>query len=324
MVHGLLMLITPKCIYRRKLRSIIKQYEALDYSDKKTIDERVNYYCKVPERIVLSDINEQMPSGYAPYKVRRLLEHTYSNRIGNTVYFFDTFEYTRYFPQNLRWLQLVGDVFYKLPAPAITKSRLIHDDGDFSNEIIINQDKVRHFCFINDPFAWEEKESRVLFRGACHGKPRRELFLRSFIDNPTFDIKDTAHDSSNPPEWQQKKELTLYDHLKYRYIMALEGNDVASNLKWVMSSNSIAVMPQPTCETWFMEGRLIPNYHYILIKDDYSDLMERINYYEAHPEEAKLIVQHAHEWCSQFYNKKREDMISLLVLRKYFKASGQL
>ena len=61
--------------------------------------------------------------------------------------------------------------------------------------------------------------------------------------------------------------------------MALEGIDVASNLKWVMSSNSIAVMPRPTCETWFMEGTLIPDYHYIEIKPDFSDLEERLNQY---------------------------------------------
>ena len=32
----------------------------------------------------------------------------------------------------------------------------------------------------------------------------------------------------------------------------------------------VAVMPKPKYESWFMEGKLIPNYHYILIKDDYS------------------------------------------------------
>ena len=40
---------------------------------------------------------------------------------------------------------------------------------------------------------------------------------------------------------------TIREHLDYKFIMALEGNDVASNLKWVMSSNSIAVMTRPTC-----------------------------------------------------------------------------
>ncbi len=324
MLHGLLMLITPKCLYRYKRKLILRHYDTLNSKEKEYIAHRVNYYCKIPDNIVLADINEQLPNGKAPCQIKELREHTLRHKTGNTVYFFDTYEYTRYFPQHIKWLQIAGDVFYKLPAPAITKSRLIPTKDEFANEVIINQDKVRHFCFIHDPITWKEKKTRVLFRGACHGKPRRELFLQKFIHHPLFDIKDTAKDSSNPPEWQQKKELSLYDHLEYRYIMTLEGNDVASNLKWVMSSNSIAVMPRPTCETWFMEGALIPNYHYIETREDYADLIERINYYEEHPEEAKEIVQHAHEWCSQFQDKKREDMISVLVLQKYFKASGQL
>ena len=118
--------------------------------------------------------------------------------------------------------------------------------------------------------------------------------------------------------------MTIKEHLKYKFIMALEGNDVASNLKWIMSSNSIAVMPEPEFETWFMEGTLIPDYHYIRIKADYSDLEERINYYIEHPEKAQEIINHAHEYVEQFKNKKREKLISLLTLQKYFTQTGQL
>jgi len=100
--------------------------------------------------------------------------------------------------------------------------------------------------------------------------------------------------------------------------MSLEGNDVASNLKWVMSSNSIAVTPRLTCETWFMEGTLIPNYHYIEVKPDFSDLEERLTYYIQHPEEAEAIIQHAHEYVDQFRDEEREKLIQLLVLKKYF------
>lgn len=100
--------------------------------------------------------------------------------------------------------------------------------------------------------------------------------------------------------------------------MALEGNDVASNLKWVMSSNSIAIMPRPVYETWFMEGMLKPDYHYIEVKPDFSDLEEKMDYYTAHPEAAQAIIDHAHEYVEQFKDSKREDIISLLVLDKYF------
>ena len=67
-----------------------------------------------------------------------------------------------------------------------------------------------------------------------------------------------------------------------------------------------------------MEGRLIPNYHYIEVKEDFSDLEERLNYYIAHPDEAEAIIRHAHEWVDQFRDIKREKLISLLVLQKYF------
>ena len=82
-------------------------------------------------------------------------------------------------------------------------------------------------------------------------------------------------------------------------------------------------MPRPTCETWFMEGTLVPNYHYIEIKPDFSDLEERVNYYIRHVDEAKAIIRHANEYVEQFKDKKREDLISLLVLDKYFRATGQ-
>jgi hypothetical protein len=82
-------------------------------------------------------------------------------------------------------------------------------------------------------------------------------------------------------------------------------------------------MPRPKFETWFMEGNLIPNHHYILINDDYSDLEERLNYYLHRPDEALEIVKNANEYVNQFRNKKREDLISLLVLDKYFRETGQ-
>ncbi|GAF01816.1 hypothetical protein JCM21142_433 [Saccharicrinis fermentans DSM 9555 = JCM 21142] len=108
------------------------------------------------------------------------------------------------------------------------------------------------------------------------------------------------------------------EQLNYKFILSLEGNDVATNLKWIMSSHSVAVMPTPKYETWFMEGTLIPDYHYIHIKDDYSDLNDKLNYYIHHPEKTEEIRKNANKYIHQFKNKEREDLISLLVLQKYF------
>ena len=67
-----------------------------------------------------------------------------------------------------------------------------------------------------------------------------------------------------------------------------------------------------------MEGRLRPGYHYIEVRDDYSDLEEKIDYYIAHPEQAQQIIDHANDFARQFYDSRRERFISLLVMKKYF------
>lgn len=67
-----------------------------------------------------------------------------------------------------------------------------------------------------------------------------------------------------------------------------------------------------------MEGTLKPDYHYIEVKPDFSDLEEKMDYYTAHSDEAQAIINHAHEYVEQFKDKQREDIISLMVLDKYF------
>ena len=64
--------------------------------------------------------------------------------------------------------------------------------------------------------------------------------------------------------------------------------------------------------------------YYIEIKRDFSDIEERLNYYISHPDEALSIIRHAHEWVNQFRDTRRETLISLLTLDKYFRiANGE-
>lgn len=300
------LLLCPKFILRHILRRRLKEIAASP--EKEYIMSRVDYYNRLADGATL------------PADAPTLGEHTLKNKKCGSVYFFDTYEYTRYFAATLRWLLKGGDVTTIPPHPTIVKSRPIA--GDNANSVLMKLNKVRHFFFVNDPIPFEEKENKILFRGDANGKPGRIRFFEKWFGHPMCDLRDTAGHSVNPAEWKGPG-MSVEEHFKCRYIIALEGVDVASNLKWVMSSNCIAVMPRPTYETWFMEGTLIPNYHYIEIKPDYSDLLERIEYYNNHIDEAKEIIKHANEYVEQFRNKHRENLISLAVLAKYFEKTGQ-
>ena len=267
--------------------------------DKDYIHERVDYYCKLVEKTL---INGQYTIG-----------QMHNNLGGARNYYRDFFEYSRFFNPVLKVDTKFGDNRDVPTTPSIVKSRPIA--GQNANCVVCNLDKVRHFVFLNDKRSFESKENRAIFRGAAH-QVHRQAFMNMYFGSEWVDCGDTGARIINS-KWN-KPQITLYDHLKYKFIISIEGNDVASNLKWVMSSNSIAVMRKPKFETWFMEGTLIPNYHYIEIQPDYSDLPERLQYYIDHPEEAKKIIQNAHEFVNQFQDKDREDLIHMLVLRKYF------
>ncbi len=294
---------TPKIFSQMQLNRILRQLD--QRQDKEEIMRRVNYYCKLDKG---SNFNRQMWSD----KAIMLQDQPVT---GQKTYYFDAMEYARYFSQDLRWILDAGDKPYVAPEPAIVKNRPIVEHNE--NSVILNLDKNRHFLFVRDNKPWRDKKNMTIFRGDLGPrKENRDVFMNRWYGHPMVDAASTNR-SEQHPEWQREK-LTIGDHLDFKFIMSLEGNDVASNLKWIMSSNSIAVTPCLTQETWFMEGTLIPNYHYIEVKPDFSDLEERLTYYIEHPDEAEAIIQHAHDYTSQFRDEKREKLISVLVLKKYF------
>lgn len=294
----------PSFFYRLRRNHYLKKIES--HPEKEYIMARVNYYNKLDSQIKLPSHAPTLESHKLPKKLK--------------VYFFDSYEITRYFPKSFKWGYMPGDVITVPDYPSVVKSRPLTDEN--KNSVVLKLEKNRHFTFIDDNKSFGEKMNKVIFRGKIWGKPIRNLLMELYFDHPMCDLGDVGRHPDIPQKWKTGK-MTLYQHLDYKFILSLEGNDVASNLKWVMSSNSIAVMPQPTCETWFMEGTLIPNYHYIEVKEDLSDLEERLQYYIDHEDEDLEIIRHAHEYVEKFWDDDREHLIQMLVMNKFFTKTGQ-
>ncbi len=300
-LKGFLSLLTPKFIYQNRLSKILLSIpnEKLDY-----IQKRVNYYNKIENN---NQFDENWPK-LSELKIKKK---------GKT-YFFDTYSLTKYFSQSLKANFLFGDIDYVPNKISFVKSRPINSTNH--NSILLKLNKVRHFLFVNDNYSIEKKKNILFGRAAIHQKQRVE-FYEKYFDNDLCDLgqinKGTSHD-----QWFKKK-VSLDYHLKHKFILCIEGNDVASNLKWVMSSNSVAVMPKPKFESWFMEDMLIPDYHYIKIKDDYSDLEEKLKFYIKNPEKLKQISINANNYVKQFRDSNDEKIISLLVMEKYFSLTNQ-
>lgn len=312
-IREYLKLLIPLTYYRRRL--IGKRRGWKNRPDATYIADRVNYYCQIDKASKLPSekiIHEKHP-GYFYFldEIRRFHLSTF-----HKAYYFDLRDVARYFPPDKRICYVPGDVYFTPEHPAIVKSRLLSPNNQ--NSILLKLDKLRHFIFVKDSLKFEDKIDQAIFRGKIRSSRLRARFLRMYFGSSICDCGIVEPDKRFPSEWQVAKK-TLREHLKYKFIIALEGNDVASNLKWVMSSNSIAVMTRPTCETWFMEGSLIPNYHYIEIKEDLSDLHDKLYYYTTNIDESLQIIEHAHEYVTQFMDEERELLIQLLVMDRYLR-----
>lgn len=299
--------ILPDSLYRQRLEQLLLSMPATELA---TIDERVAYYNRITEK-------QYDTRTWTPV---RDFNFPFGQKEKFSTYFFDLHNYVRYFNRAYRFAYQFGDITQEPEMPTFVKSRPIKNGN--SNAVLLKLNRIRHFVFIKDTQPFRSKKNMLVSRNIVR-QPHRKKLLELYSRHPLCDIGQINRDTnSEHPEWQ-KEYLTIPQQLEYKFICCIEGNDVATNLKWVMASNSVAVMPRPKFETWFMEGKLIAGYHYVEIKDDYSDLIDKMEYYIQHPDEAEAIIAHAHEHVEQFLNRKRERLISLIVMQNYFRKTGQ-
>ncbi|ELA7821141.1 lipopolysaccharide A protein [Vibrio alginolyticus] len=297
-----LSILIPRFVYRAQAKRLLSN---LTEAEKQLCLERVNYYnkCETPFSV---DSREQ---SYATVD-------TFKKTKGWT-YFFDLRQVVRYFPSSFAFNYINGDVTHIPNVPSFIKSRPIF--GSNQNSVVLKLNQVRHFKFIDDPVRYQDKKDMVAWRGVGF-QPHRKKVIHAFYNHPQCNIGQTRPVEGKP--WE-KGFMSIEEQLQYKFLLCIEGNDVATNLKWAMSSNSLVIMSKPKYETWFMEGKLEAGVHYVEVKGDYSDLPEKMDYYLANEQEALAIIENAHQWVEQFKDKRKERLISLMVADKYFALSQQ-
>ncbi|MGI9916025.1 glycosyl transferase family 90 [Vibrio owensii] len=294
-----LQVLIPNTIRKALAKNLVQASSTDSY-----IQDRVDYYNKLNAQF---ELPESESTHVGEYK-----------KTGGTTYYFDLHKVVKSFPSQCFFQFLNGDIRHIPEHPSFLKSRPIREDNQ--NSVLLKLNEIRHFQFVSDSKQFRNKKDMTAWRGVGYQKHRQDV-IKQFYNHPLCNIGQTQPSKGEP--WE-KGFMSVEEQLEYKFLLAIEGNDVATNLKWAMSSNSLVIMSKPKYETWFMEGRLKAGIHYVEVADDYSDLIEKMEYYIAHPEEAESIIKNAHAWVDQFRDQKRERLISLLVAKKYFEKSGQM
>ncbi len=116
---------------------------------------------------------------------------------------------------------------------------------------------------------------------------------------------------------------TIRRLLEYKGIIMLEGNDVASGLKWALLSQSVVLMPRPKHTSWAMEELLEPWIHYVPLNEDATDVEEKMQWVVDNDDMARRIAERGSLWMEDlvFHPDAAEEdrWIQEEIIRRYRK-----
>jgi hypothetical protein len=299
----------PDLYFQKQLERKLSRLSYLSRFSPKLYEDiltRVAYYNKL---LLPADI---------PLEACRLAELSMRKK---SSYFYDFRRLMRHYPKSVRTAQQFGDVRTVSDYPCFVKTRPIHEPNE--NSVLLRLNSIRHFRPITDKIPFQHKKDGLVWRGKVKRDHRCAVFQKHF-NHPLCDLGKTNILKDDELLAWNKPFMSVHDQLNYKFILSIEGNEVATNLKWIAQSNSLCFMTRPNFESWFMEGTLKDKVHFVELRDDYADLPEKLDYYLAHPAEAEAIIRNFNSYHRRFSDLRREELIGLLVVRQYLQKTGQL
>lgn len=127
------------------------------------------------------------------------------------------------------------------------------------------------------------------------GITRWNLRPRKIKGKPYFDTLDDL----NIP---LKSFMNIEEQSKYKYIINIDGHVSAYRLSQELNTGSLILLVESTFKLWFSH-LLKPYVHYVPIKEDLSDLIEKIQWCKNYDLECFNITENAKKFYSTFLEK---------------------
>jgi len=201
--------------------------------------------------------------------------------------------------------------------PALRKTRPIED----KTSVIFNIGTLRHTLPCETvrkvDIPWSEKSHNVVWRGATTGGQLRVNLVENYGNK--YDIGFASVKQKPELAHLKKNKISIQDQLKYKFIISIAGNELASNLRWTLFSNSVPIMPTPKWHSWIMEKNLKPNVHYLELNPDLTNLEEILDWAINNDEECNQIAQNGKKYMEQFLDPKKDLPVQKRLLEEYAK-----
>jgi hypothetical protein len=155
------------------------------------------------------------------------------------------------------------------------------------------------------------------FRSWHRGIPFREKIAKVIYCGNNNDNKynwfSNREETLSPREYLKsekvKKEnivvpsqyVSRHDMVNYKYILDIDGiSSTWCATAWKMNSGSVIFKHKSVWEQWF-HHEYLPGIHYVEISEDFSDIQEKYEWCEAHPEECEKMVNACKDLFQRVY-----------------------
>ncbi|QDS73422.1 hypothetical protein FKW77_008427 [Venturia effusa] len=163
--------------------------------------------------------------------------------------------------------------------------------------------------------SWELKISKAVWRGSVHwNSGLRGQLVETARGKAWSDVQQL--------DWKNNA-LTMEEFCKYKYLIYTEGVTYSGRLRYFQLCRSVIISPPLQWRTHLSpllqaQG---PHQNIVLVKEDWSDLGEVVEYLEAHPLEAERIASNS---VMAFRNRYLTPAMEVCYWRKLFHAWAEV
>jgi len=100
-----------------------------------------------------------------------------------------------------------------------------------------------------------------------------------------------------------KKPVPMPQQSKYKYVINIKGNSAAYRLPFLFYLKSVVIIVETDFKLWF-ENLLIPFTHFVPVKSDLSDLIDKIIWLNNNDDKAKQIALNGFNFISSLHSKQ--------------------
>lgn len=168
-------------------------------------------------------------------------------------------------------------------------------DCCYNEEKFTDKNRLPSRCKEAAAKPWQE--NKIFWRGSVHSSFSRRCLFELGKKYPQYlQIEDSQSNDG--------KFVPMIEQARYKYLVDTRGFSWSSRLQTLLMLGRVVFVADRPFREWYFD-RMIPMEHYVPVKEDMSDLMEKYFFMERHPELYEKIVRNLAEFVEENLNPRR-------------------